>query len=242
MQKWGTCSRQLSQQKWKDSTSRSCCRMQSDKSVTKEAANAPQVRNLTYMVTRREKMKRSLWKVQEQIFQHQVRLLDHELLSGESMRWTNCNRFACGSFHMNFAFMLVNLASRRCVPSAFSGLQVRKLHVTNCNRLQFVTCWDILYWIIKVCFCTHDFRCGVWSFLYICTQQLFAELIERPSVGDVLQATSGRSFWISLMASLIARGNFGERRAEIRMWLAHRSCSSSYSQVWFVLSNKSAQC
>lgn len=60
--------------------------MQSDKSVTKEAANAPQVRNLTYMVTRREKMKRSLWKVQEQIFQHQVRLLDHELLSGESMR------------------------------------------------------------------------------------------------------------------------------------------------------------
>lgn len=152
------------------------------------------------------------------------------------------NRFACGSFHMNFAFMLVNLASRRCVPSAFSGLQVRKLHVTNCNRLQFVTCWDILYWIIKVCFCTHDFWCGVWSFLYICTQQLFAELIERPSVGDVLQATSSRSFWISLMATLIARGNFGERRAEIRMWLAHRSCSSSYSQVWFVLSNKSAQC
>ncbi|XP_004554814.1 protein Jade-1 isoform X2 [Maylandia zebra] len=41
------------------------------------------VRNLTYMVTRREKMKRSLWKVQEQIFQHQVRLLDHELLSGD---------------------------------------------------------------------------------------------------------------------------------------------------------------
>lgn len=105
------------------------------------------------------------------------------------------NRFACGSFHMNFAFMLVNLASRRCVPSAFSGLQVRKLHVTNCNRLQFVTCWDILYWIIKVCFCTHDFWCGVWSFLYICTQQLFAELIERPSVGDVLQATSSRSWW-----------------------------------------------
>lgn len=38
------------------------------------------------MVTRREKMKRSLWKVQEQIFQHQVRLLDHELLSGQSHR------------------------------------------------------------------------------------------------------------------------------------------------------------
>ncbi|CAJ1074666.1 protein Jade-1 isoform X2 [Xyrichtys novacula] len=41
------------------------------------------VRNLTYMVTRREKMKRSLWRVQEQIFQHQVRLLDHELLKGD---------------------------------------------------------------------------------------------------------------------------------------------------------------
>ncbi|XP_067335725.1 protein Jade-1 isoform X2 [Channa argus] len=41
------------------------------------------VRNLTYMVTRREKMKRSLWKVQEQIFQHQVRLIDHELLTGD---------------------------------------------------------------------------------------------------------------------------------------------------------------
>uniref|UniRef100_A0A3Q4BZQ2 Protein Jade-1 n=1 Tax=Mola mola TaxID=94237 RepID=A0A3Q4BZQ2_MOLML len=41
------------------------------------------VRNLTYMVTRREKMKRSLWRVQEQIFQHQVRLLDRELLSGQ---------------------------------------------------------------------------------------------------------------------------------------------------------------
>ncbi|TDG99261.1 hypothetical protein EPR50_G00209010 [Perca flavescens] len=40
------------------------------------------VRNLTYMVTRREKMKRSLWRVQEQIFQHQVRLVDHELLTG----------------------------------------------------------------------------------------------------------------------------------------------------------------
>lgn len=41
------------------------------------------VRNLTYMVTRREKMKRSLWRVQEQILQHQVRLLDHELLTGD---------------------------------------------------------------------------------------------------------------------------------------------------------------
>uniref|UniRef100_A0A1A7XS90 Protein Jade-1 n=2 Tax=Iconisemion striatum TaxID=60296 RepID=A0A1A7XS90_9TELE len=41
------------------------------------------VRNLTYMVTRREKMKRSLCKVHEQIFQHQVQLLDQELLNGD---------------------------------------------------------------------------------------------------------------------------------------------------------------
>ncbi|XP_037602898.1 protein Jade-1 isoform X2 [Sebastes umbrosus] len=41
------------------------------------------VRNLTYMVTRREKMKRSMWRVEEQIFQHQVRLLDQELLTGD---------------------------------------------------------------------------------------------------------------------------------------------------------------
>ncbi|XP_034714434.1 protein Jade-1 isoform X3 [Etheostoma cragini] len=41
------------------------------------------VRNLTYMVTRREKMKRSLWRVQEQIFQHQVQLVDRELLTGD---------------------------------------------------------------------------------------------------------------------------------------------------------------
>ncbi|XP_029972148.1 protein Jade-1 isoform X2 [Salarias fasciatus] len=41
------------------------------------------VRNLTYMVTRREKMKRSLWRVQEQIFQHQVRLVDQQLLSDD---------------------------------------------------------------------------------------------------------------------------------------------------------------
>lgn len=56
-----------------------------DEKVSEDVV-APQVRNLTYMVTRREKMKRSLWKVQEQIFQHQVRLLDHELLSGQSHR------------------------------------------------------------------------------------------------------------------------------------------------------------
>ncbi|XP_028250602.1 protein Jade-1 isoform X2 [Parambassis ranga] len=43
------------------------------------------VRNLTYMVTRREKLKRSLWRVQEQIFQHQAQLLDHELLSGDPL-------------------------------------------------------------------------------------------------------------------------------------------------------------
>ncbi|XP_057715038.1 protein Jade-1 [Corythoichthys intestinalis] len=40
------------------------------------------VRNLTYMVTRREKMKRSLWRIQEQIFQHQLQLVDRETLGG----------------------------------------------------------------------------------------------------------------------------------------------------------------
>ncbi|XP_054913101.1 protein Jade-1 isoform X7 [Poeciliopsis prolifica] len=57
-----------------------------------------QVRNLTYMVTRREKMKRSLWKVQEQIFQHQVRLLDHELLNGEPSAEDLERLFSLGSF------------------------------------------------------------------------------------------------------------------------------------------------
>ncbi|CAN9502642.1 unnamed protein product [Ophioblennius macclurei] len=41
------------------------------------------VRNLTYMVTRREKMKRSLWRVQEQIFQQQVLHLDQKLLGDD---------------------------------------------------------------------------------------------------------------------------------------------------------------
>lgn len=50
--------------------------------VRSNGVGPPQVRNLTYMVTRREKMKRSLWKVQEQIFQQQVRLLDQQLISG----------------------------------------------------------------------------------------------------------------------------------------------------------------
>ncbi|XP_015200359.2 protein Jade-1 isoform X2 [Lepisosteus oculatus] len=40
------------------------------------------VRNLTYMVTRREKMKRSVCRVQEQILHHHVRLLEEERLSG----------------------------------------------------------------------------------------------------------------------------------------------------------------
>ncbi|XP_069487161.1 protein Jade-1 isoform X2 [Ambystoma mexicanum] len=40
------------------------------------------VRNLTYMLTRREKMKRSVCKVQEQIFNLYVKLGEHERLSG----------------------------------------------------------------------------------------------------------------------------------------------------------------
>ncbi|KAJ8271642.1 hypothetical protein COCON_G00105010 [Conger conger] len=42
------------------------------------------VRNLTYMVTRREKMKRSMCRVHEQIFHHHVRLLEEERRSGVS--------------------------------------------------------------------------------------------------------------------------------------------------------------
>uniref|UniRef100_A0AAY4AD95 Protein Jade-1 n=1 Tax=Denticeps clupeoides TaxID=299321 RepID=A0AAY4AD95_9TELE len=40
------------------------------------------VRNLTYMVTRREKMKRSACRVQEQIFHHIIRLLEQDRLAG----------------------------------------------------------------------------------------------------------------------------------------------------------------
>lgn len=40
------------------------------------------VRNLTYMVTRREKIKRSVCKVQEQIFSHYTKLLEQERVSG----------------------------------------------------------------------------------------------------------------------------------------------------------------
>ncbi|XP_026888369.2 protein Jade-1 [Electrophorus electricus] len=42
------------------------------------------VRNLTYMVTRREKIKRSVCRVQEQIFHHHVRLLEQGHLPGAS--------------------------------------------------------------------------------------------------------------------------------------------------------------
>eukprot|EP00062_Callorhinchus_milii_P012660 gi/632959933/ref/XP_007895904.1/ PREDICTED: protein Jade-1 isoform X2 [Callorhinchus milii] len=40
------------------------------------------VRNLTYMVTRREKIKRTICRVQEQIFQHQMKLVEEERISG----------------------------------------------------------------------------------------------------------------------------------------------------------------
>ncbi|XP_030642718.1 protein Jade-1 [Chanos chanos] len=42
------------------------------------------VRNLTYMVTRREKIKRSVCRVQEQIFHHHIRLLEQGRLTGAS--------------------------------------------------------------------------------------------------------------------------------------------------------------
>lgn len=66
--------------------------------IIQELPVALQVRNLTYMVTRREKMKRSLWRVQEQIFQHQVRLLDNELLTGQSARWIMRHVMFCFCF------------------------------------------------------------------------------------------------------------------------------------------------
>ncbi|KAK1175471.1 protein Jade-1-like isoform X2 [Acipenser oxyrinchus oxyrinchus] len=40
------------------------------------------VRNLTYMVTRREKMKRSVCRIQEQVFHHHIKLLEEEQLTG----------------------------------------------------------------------------------------------------------------------------------------------------------------
>ncbi|RXM30711.1 Protein Jade-1 [Acipenser ruthenus] len=40
------------------------------------------VRNLTYMVTRREKMKRSVCRVQEQVFHHHIKLLEEDQLAG----------------------------------------------------------------------------------------------------------------------------------------------------------------
>ncbi|MGH0156762.1 UNVERIFIED_CONTAM: hypothetical protein FKN15_054415 [Acipenser sinensis] len=40
------------------------------------------VRNLTYMVTRREKMKRSVCRVQEQVLHHHIKLLEEEQLAG----------------------------------------------------------------------------------------------------------------------------------------------------------------
>ncbi|KAG7459032.1 hypothetical protein MATL_G00226930 [Megalops atlanticus] len=40
------------------------------------------VRNLTYMVTRREKIKRAVCRIQEQIFHHHVKLLEEDCLSG----------------------------------------------------------------------------------------------------------------------------------------------------------------
>ncbi|XP_072351663.1 protein Jade-1 isoform X2 [Scyliorhinus torazame] len=49
---------------------------------TEKTGACIQVRNLTYMVTRREKIKRSICRVQEQIFHHQMKLLEEERISG----------------------------------------------------------------------------------------------------------------------------------------------------------------
>ncbi|XP_029349537.1 protein Jade-1 isoform X2 [Echeneis naucrates] len=76
------------------------------------------VRNLTYMVTRREKMKRSLWRLQEQIFQHQVRLLDHELLTGDPSAKDLENLFSLG--------WLSSQGSQSCSPWSHSGLKTKR--------------------------------------------------------------------------------------------------------------------
>lgn len=76
------------------------------------------VRNLTYMVTRREKMKRSLWKVQEQIFQHQVQLLDHELLSGDPSAKDLEKLFSLG--------WLSSQGSQSSSPWSHSGLKTKR--------------------------------------------------------------------------------------------------------------------
>ncbi|XP_033498973.2 protein Jade-1 [Epinephelus lanceolatus] len=76
------------------------------------------VRNLTYMVTRREKMKRSLWRVQEQIFQHQVRLLDHELLSGDPSAKDLEKLFSVG--------WLSSQGSQSCYSWTHSGLKTKR--------------------------------------------------------------------------------------------------------------------
>ncbi|XP_072222128.1 protein Jade-1 isoform X1 [Leuresthes tenuis] len=76
------------------------------------------VRNLTYMVTRREKMKRSLWRVQEQIFQHQVRLLDHELLSGDPSAEDLEKLFSLG--------WLSSQGSQSSASSGHSGLKTKR--------------------------------------------------------------------------------------------------------------------
>lgn len=70
------------------------------------------VRNLTYMVTRREKMKRSLWRIQEQIFQHQVRLLDHKLISGDPSAKDLERLFSLGSILSQSPFNHASPSSR----------------------------------------------------------------------------------------------------------------------------------
>ncbi|XP_034153436.1 protein Jade-1 isoform X2 [Esox lucius] len=72
------------------------------------------VRNLTYMVTRREKIKRTLWRVQEQIFTRHVLLLDQEMITGVSS--TGC---------LNDSVSL-SLVSSPGTVWGFSGLKTRK--------------------------------------------------------------------------------------------------------------------
>ncbi|KAJ7988824.1 hypothetical protein DPEC_G00313200 [Dallia pectoralis] len=72
------------------------------------------VRNLTYMVTRREKIKRTLWRIQEQIFTRHVLLLDQEMITGVSS--TGC---------LNDSVSLSLVSSPGAV-WGYSGLKTRK--------------------------------------------------------------------------------------------------------------------
>ncbi|KAH0629781.1 hypothetical protein JD844_012147 [Phrynosoma platyrhinos] len=56
-----------------------------------------QVRNLCYMVTRREKMKHSICKLQEQIFHLQMKLIEKDLYPGVPTSYPNLKGMGIGN-------------------------------------------------------------------------------------------------------------------------------------------------